>query len=61
MRAVSLIRTGTTGTVADGKALTRYAVRLNEDSIYIILTTSLLDPLVQAFLESFSNKDLEIR
>jgi len=61
MRAVSLIRTGPTGTVADGKALTRYAVRLYEDSIYIIRTTSLLDPLVQAFLESFSKKDLEIR
>lgn len=61
LRAVSLIRTGAAGIVADGKVLTRYAVQVDDDSMYIVRTTSLLDPLVQSFLDSFSREDLKIR
>lgn len=61
MRAVSNIRTGITGTVADGKVLTRYAVQLDENNIYIIRTNSLLDPTIQSFLDLFSREEIKIR
>ena len=61
MRAVSYIRTGKTGTVADGEVLTRYAVQLDGNSIYIIQTRSLLDPSVRSFLDSFAREEIKIR
>ena len=61
MRALDSIRTGKTGTVADGKVLTRYAVQSDGNNIYIIRTQSFLDPAVRSFLESFAREEIKIR
>jgi len=61
MRALNRIRTGKTGTLADGKVLTRYAVQLDVNAIYIIRTQSFLDPAVRSLLESFARKEIKIR
>jgi hypothetical protein len=51
------ISTGKTGTIADGKVLTRYAAQLDGHNIYVIRTQSFFDPAVMSFLESFAKKD----
>lgn len=61
MRALSRLPTGKTGTVADGKVLTRYAARLEANNVYIIRTQSFLDSAVRSFLESFAREEIKIR
>jgi hypothetical protein len=61
MRALSRLPTEKTGTVADGKVLTRYAARLEANNVYIIRTQSFLDSAVRSFLESFAREEIKIR
>jgi hypothetical protein len=57
MRTFEHISTKKTGTVADGKVLTRYAAQLDGNNIYVIHTQSFFDPAVVSFLESFAKKE----
>lgn len=56
MRALGSIRSGKAGTVADGKVLTKYAVQMDGNDLYIVRTTSVLDAPIQSFLESFAKE-----
>ena len=60
MRALSRLPSGKTGTLADGKVLTRYAARLEANYVYIIRTQSFLDSAVRSFLESFARDEIKI-
>jgi len=61
MRALNNIQMRKTGSMADGKVLTRYAVQLYGNNIYIIRTQSFLDPKVRSFLESFAREEIKTR
>lgn len=52
-RAFAEISDHQIGTIPDGKVITKYAVKLEGSSIYIIRTQSIFDPTVAAFLKSF--------
>lgn len=60
-RALGRIRTGKSGTVADGKVLTRYAVQLDANNMYIVRTQSFLDPAARALLEAFAKEEVKSR
>lgn len=60
-RAVNSLQAGKTGAVPDGEVLTRYALQLNANSLYILRTQSFLDPAMQSLLESFATEEFKIR
>lgn len=61
MRAFSRLPKGKTGTIADGKVLTKYAARLEANHVYIIRTQSYLNSAAQSFLESFASEQIKIQ
>lgn len=53
-RARNHIRKEGTGTVADGKVLTRYAVQVRGAELYVVRTSAMVQPAMQSFLVSFA-------
>lgn len=45
-----------TGMKPDGKVLTRYAVKISTNAIFVLRTLDTLDPDVKAFFEKFADK-----
>lgn len=53
-RAFSELSERPSGTIPDGKVLTKYAARVEGQRVYVIRTQSIFDPAVISFLKSFT-------